>query len=87
MKATTEMIEYQMEALRMLTGNKELKCIFDRQEGGWRIDDHSENIDVGTGHDTNSFYHILYGLCKGIKEEKDKRNIPHAEEDQNAHIK
>lgn len=79
MRATTAMVERQLEVVRQVTGRKNLRCVFDRKEGGWRIEDiypdgrYNTVFGFGRGHDTNSFYHLLLGFASGVTTAKEGR--------------
>lgn len=77
MRASTEMVEQQMENLRHVTGRPSLRSIYDRKGGGWRIEDEKPDGTLiaipcfSKGHDTNSFYFLLTGFIHGLTAAKE----------------
>lgn len=68
-----------MEAVRKVTKRPNLRSVYDRKEGGWRIEDkypdgsYNTVFGFGRGHDTNSFYHLLTGFISGVITAKEGR--------------
>ncbi len=77
MRASTEMVEQQMENLRSITGRPTLRSVFNRREGGWFIMDEKPDGTKSAlpffskGHDTNSFYFLLTGFINGLTATKE----------------
>lgn len=66
------MVEKQTDIVRDVTGRNDLRSVYDRADGGWKLvgelPDGSQGsvYGLGKGCNTTDFYNRLYGLCQGF---------------------